>query len=159
MPVNLYGETYLTYRDVARKLVTMGIHKPFYKLHLDDDNNISYTLGNEKVSLNVPGFYVIYRKLEDKLEALYAGYSDSTISHRIYRFIKELQGRSRHDENHPAAKKARRHGVKDTDTFLIKAIPRSEVPKFDNFYYEIEKVDECIAHLVKAKFNGRRIYD
>lgn len=159
MTINLYGEKILSYRDVARKIVTLGVHKPFYQVHIDDTNMITYTVGNEKAGLNFPGFYVIYRKVDNKLEALYTGYSDSAINARVYRFIKELQDRSRPDESHYAAKKARYHGIKSTDMFLIKALPKSDIPKFDNFHYDMTKVDECIAHLLKSRFNERRIYD
>ena len=159
MPTDLYGGNYLSYRDVARKLITIGATKPFYNVHIDNTNTIVYTVGNERASLNFPGLYVIYRKTDNKLEALYTGHSDSTINHRIYRFIKELQNRSRPDENHYGAKKARQHGVKPTDTFLVKVLPKSEIPRFNDFYYNISRVDECIAHLLKTRFNERVIYD
>jgi hypothetical protein len=161
MPVDLYGESYMSYRDVARKLVTLGVSKPFYQMHIDADNNISYSIvgNNQKVSLNHPGIYVIYRKLDNRLEALYSGHSNNSISHRIYRFIKELQDRSRDDEDHYAAKKARHHGVTSNDTFMIKVLHRNEIPTFDNFRYDMNRVDECIATLLKTRFNERLIYD
>jgi hypothetical protein len=160
MPNDLYGETYLSYRDVARKLITIGLSKPFYRLIIGDDNVISYYSGNKRVSLHFPGIYAIYREdTEGNLEALYSGHSNNNIASRIYRFIKELQGRSRPDEAHYAAKKARQNGVRPTDRFMIKVLPKDEIPDFENFYYDIDRVDECIAHLLKTKYNERLIYD
>lgn len=161
MPTDLYGDAYMSYRDVARKLVTLGIRKPFYQMHIDADNIISYSVAgnNQKVSLNHAGIYVIYRKLDNKLEALYTGHSNNSIAQRIYRFIKELQDRSRDDEDHYAAKKARQHGVKSTDTFMIKVLHRDEIPTFENFKYDMNRVDECVAALLKTRYNERLIYD
>lgn len=158
MPTDLYGATFAGYREVARKIITIGAAKPFYKLTVDDNNRISYLHGNEKVALNFPGFYVIYRQQEGELEPLYSGYSSAAICNRIYRFMKELQGRSRPDESHPAARKMRRYGVKPTDVFLVKALSKEEIPDYSTFYYELDKVDECIAYLLKTKYNNKVIY-
>ena len=107
-----------------------------------------------KSMLKGGGLYTIYRKKNDKMECLYVGISFSSMEYRIYRFFKELSGKSRPDEDHPGARKALLDGVKVSDDFYIKIMSLDNLPSMpENGYYVLEKLDQNIAFLLKAKYN------
>lgn len=166
MAVDLYGEDYLDVVDYARKVVSKGYSRPFYKIHvnhktknvLDEGYEISYVDGNNRVSIDEAGIYAIYRKNNEKMECLYVGISFSSMSYRVYRFVKELDGNSRKDESHPAAKKARKNGVRSYDDLYVITLPLYELPKTNmETRFNLERLDEAVAHLLKSKFNKKKI--
>jgi hypothetical protein len=161
MPIDLYGDKFLTEREYARKLVTKGVNLPFYHYGISPYSwellTYCQTENGEPISqtfLERPGLYAIFQKNEKSgIECLYVGISHYSVRYRLYRFVKELVGMSRQDENHPAAEKARNAGVKP-DNLLIKFLPLDEFPTVD-VRSKIDNIDEHIASLLKAKYNTR----
>ena len=150
-------------KDFARKIITKGMNMPFYRVRWQmTAGGISFDICHDdtlerdlaKAMLKGGGFYSIYRKKNNDMECLYVGMSSSSIEYRIYRFFKELAGKSRPDEDHPGARKALLDGVKVSDDFYIKIMALDDLPSMpENGYYVLEKLDESIAFLLKAKYN------
>lgn len=162
MMCDLYGDIHYEPRDVARKAITMGLQLPFYSIETYWSGVQFFDENKNQVSLaNKYGLYAIYK---DNV-CLYVGQTFSSIYYRIYRFQKELLGLSRHDENHPAAAKARIDGLDDLHGCKIKYIPHSkileEVDKVDPMYRKVYghfPLDEYAAPLLKAKYNTRKVH-
>jgi hypothetical protein len=159
MAYDLFGREYTSNYEIARKIVTKGYSKPFIRISrhpaypTTHENILTYyDEDGEKVSLHRPGLYSIYRKIGDGYECLYVGQSNSNIGYRIYRFMKELEGRSRKDESHPGAKKARKRGVKPTDNLYLKIVDMNEI---DPQYHHLP-LDEYVVPLLSPKFNKKR---
>ena len=165
MSVDLYGESYVSNWDYARKIVTLGAKLPFYKVHsfVTSNNGCSVAFFMEGFKffqprhseIDVPGLYAIYEKTWNSLSCLYTGTSNYSMHQRVYRFVKELHDVSRHDEDHPAGKKARLAGV-SPDNIYVKFFPQSEFPKVENLRVEYETLDETCAILLKSRFNKRK---
>jgi hypothetical protein len=162
MYTTLFGEDRLSALEYAKLLIDIAYSRPIHNLHREPDlkHQISFRTynadNNEKVSLHErPGIYMIFRKKFDVEECLYVGVSDSSIAYRLYRFIKELEDKSRDDESHPAAKKARKDGVKSTDKLYTRIIYKEDVFKnTDSFYHHLyNEIDEYIAFIMKARYN------
>ncbi len=167
MCVDLYGDTYVGNWEYARKIVTLGMRLPFYKVHsfVTENKGCSMALYLDGFhffqprhsEVDVPGLYALYEKTWNSLSCLYTGTSNYSIHQRTYRFVKELHGVSRHDEDHPGARKARRAGV-NPDNIFVKFFPKSEFPKVENLRVEYETLDETLANLLKSRFNTKRKY-
>lgn len=163
MLTNLFGETYETTGDYSRRLLLLGLKQPHYKVSREPFSNHKCALfiqdnSRQKVGytvFDVPGLYAIYDGLPSKDNCLYVGISNSSVSFRIYRFIKELYNLSHKDENHPAAKKARRHGVTDKNLYF-KFLPMDMFPsKSDNSCVNDNVLDEYLASMLQSKFNKK----
>lgn len=116
---NLYNEEVVTASDIAQVLLREIDKCPGLKLKGKSSDcpmafsiempadNLLNTYNNFNIeSLNrKAGVYCIYK--ENK--PIYLGASDTSIGNRISRFVKEVWGKSRHDESHPAAKKYRNY--------------------------------------------------
>ncbi len=160
MQINLFGDTYLEPRDVARKAITMALSSPFYRIFACGSSVSFYDDKGEKINLNNKyGLYAIYK---DNV-CLYVGETFDNIYYRIYRFQKELAGLSRHDESHSAAIRARRDGISSLDGCKVKFIPHhnvmSVIDKIDPNYRKVYghfPLDEYAAPLLKSKYNSRR---
>lgn len=161
MPTNLFGETYETTGEYSRRLLLLGVKQPYYKIvrnvhsnhkcsivFLDKDyNKKSYS------EFDISGLYAIYNGIPDKDNCLYVGVSNSSISYRIYRFVKELNDLSMDCEDHPGARKARLFGIKD-DRLYVKILPKSLFPKKkDNSFVDDFVIDEYIANMLQSRFN------
>lgn len=167
MAVDLYGDTYVDNWDYARKIVTLGYSRPFYYINsfVTPNRDCSVAFFEEGFGyiqprtrdIDCPGLYAIYEKLNNNLSCLYTGASNYSMRQRVYRFVKELHGVSRHDEDHPGARKARRAGV-SPNNLLVKFFPQSEFPKMENLVVEYETLDEACAILLKSRFNTRKKY-
>lgn len=167
MSVDLYGDTYVDNWEYARKIVTLGMKLPFYKVHsfVTPNNGCSMTFFMEGFSffqprhceIAVPGLYVLYEKIRNDLSCLYTGGTGNSMHQRTYRFVKELHGVSRPDEDHPAARKARRDGV-SPDNIFVKFFPRTMFPRIDNARVDIETLDETCAILLKSRYNTIKRY-
>lgn len=164
MATDLYGGSYVDSWDYARKIITLGAKLPFYKLVSEDtENGVSLELYIDEFGyfrknmsdLDVPGFYVIYEKTPNSQTCLYVGSSLSSVSYRIYRYAKELRDKSRKDENHPGAAKARRAGI-SPDNIYIKYIPMSDLPVVQSDFIDLETLDETLAIMLKSRFNTKR---
>ena len=155
MAIDLFGDHFVDGREYAKKIVSKAISLPFYKIKKHPDYNIEYFHGDEKVHLNEPGLYAIYRKVDGKMEALYNGISAQPVNQRVYRFIKELDGRSRKDETHPGAKKARLHGIKSSDDLYVKVLYYKDFPIVQNAIFPLVALDEYIAPILGSKFNKK----
>ena len=159
MAIDLYGDIYIDNWDYARKIVTLGYSRPFYHINSfvtpNRECSISFleegfTFLQPKYSeIDCSGLYAIYEKTANDMSCLYTGASDYSMRQRVYRFVKELHGVSRHDENHPGAKKARRAGV-NPNNLLVKFFPKSEFPKVENLVVEYETLDETIAIMLRT---------
>jgi hypothetical protein len=93
---------------------------------------------------------------------VYVGESKWSIDQRLRRFFKEAEGKSRHDESHPAAKKAREDGVYSTDMFFVKFVDydiMNEVDRIDPNYkvaYKKVSIDKYVASILESKYNTRK---
>jgi hypothetical protein len=155
MAQTLFGDEYTSPYEIARKIVTKGYSEPFYKIRSSIIDGVSVSFHDEadrKVNLNRSGLYAIYRQNQEDLECLYVGKSDTNISYRVYRFIKELCRKSRKDESHSGGKKARMKGVRLTDNLLVKVVSIDHL----NSKYQNLPLDEYAAVLLKSRFNKRR---
>ena len=165
MSIDLFGDTFINGHEYARKVVTKSYSLPFYKIQVkkyrssgqlfENRYDIRYYNGRERVSLNESGLYAIYRKIGNKMEPLYNGSSDYSMSSRIYRFIKELDDASREDETHPGAKKAKRDGIKSSDELYVKVLFKRDFPSENDIRFPLVELDEYIAPLIKSKYNVR----
>jgi hypothetical protein len=162
MYTTLFGEDRLSALEYAKLLIDIAYSRPVHTLKREPDteHQISfrtYDLDNgKKVTLyDKPGIYMIFRQKFDVEECLYVGVSGRSIATRLYRFIKELEGKSRKDEKHPAANKARKDGIKSTDQLYMRYILREDIIKnTDSFYHHLySEIDEYIAHLMKSRYN------
>ncbi len=162
MRCDLFGTMHYEPRDVARKAITMALQNPFYKIETYWAGVQFYDENKQQVSLaNKYGLYAIYKGDT----CLYVGQTFSSIYYRIYRFQKELLGLSRHDENHPAASKARLDGITDLHGCMIKFIPHhevlAEIDKLDPDYRRVYghfPLDEYAAPMLKARYNTRKVH-
>ena len=165
MATDLYGETYIDSWDYARKIVTKGMRLPFYQISsfVTPDNGCSIAFFEEGYQflqpryqeIDCPGLYAIYEKSKNSLTCIYTGSSKYSMRQRVYRFIKEIRGVSRPDEDHPGAKKARNAGV-NPENLYVKFFPRSEFPRITNVKVDYETLDETVAILLKSRFNTKR---
>jgi hypothetical protein len=162
MYTTLFGEDRLSALEYAKLLIDIAYSRPIHILQREPDikHDISFRMynadNNEKVPLyGRAGIYMIFRKKFDVEECLYVGVTGRSIATRLYRFIKELEGKSRKDENHPAAKKARKDGVKSTDHLYTRIIYKDDVLNHtDSFYHHLyDGIDENIAFIMKARYN------
>jgi hypothetical protein len=161
----LFGEDKLSKHEYAKLLISIAFSRTPICLRREPDlrYQISFRLYNtdndSKVHLyNVPGIYIISRLKFDEEEFLYAGSTGRSISNRLYRWTKELEGKSRKDENHPAAKKARKDGVKSTDNIVARYITKAEVESItDSFYHHwFDEMDEFIAYILNCRYNTEK---
>ena len=98
MPTNLFGKTFETTGDYSRRLLLLGLKQPYYKVSKELFNNhqcallIQDEIGKKinYTTFSIAGLYAIYNELPGKDNCLYVGISSSSVSKRIYRFIKEL---------------------------------------------------------------------
>lgn len=167
MATDLYGEVYVDNWEYARKIVTLGYSKPFYRIHSvvtpERECSVWFTEENfgyiqpKNSEIDCPGLYAIYERTMNSLSCLYTGNSNRSMRHRNYRFVKELHGVSRRDEDHPGARKARRAGV-SPNNLLVKFFPKSEFPEVENLVVDYETLDETCAILLKSRFNTRKRY-
>lgn len=160
MYVNLFGEEMLEREEYAKVLIGLSHTRPVYdiKRKFDIEHQISFRIYNEEEYVylsDVPGIYMIFRVKNDTPECLYVGETDRSIRNRIYRFIKELEGKSRHDEKHPGATRARLDGVKSTDNLFVRVIHKTDIlSKIDPYYYHVyDSIDEDIAYIMKSRYN------
>lgn len=167
MAVDLYGDTYVDNWDYARKIVTLGAKLPFYKVSsLEMPNRgCSMALFLEGFNffqprfseIDVSGIYAIYEKTKVSTTCLYVGSTGYSMHQRVYRFVKELRGLSRDDEEHSAATKARRDGV-SPEFIYAKLMPRTIFPKVNNLRVDYKTLDETCAVMLKSRYNVRRTY-
>lgn len=167
MAVDLFGDTYVDNWEYARKVVTLGMNLPFYKVSsvVLPSNGLSIRIFLEGFGtvqprfseLDVPGLYAIYEKTSRQQSCLYVGATDYSMHQRVYRFVKELHDLSRDDENHPAARKARLDGVTPHNLY-VKLFPRTMLPIMENMHVDFMTLDETCAILLKSRYNSRRTY-
>jgi len=164
MKCTLFG-SYPDAEDYAQKIVSFAMTEgKFRKIQLNKftDREISYyILDEDNCSLKKPeygGLYSLYLFKDNKPEfCLYVGSSSSNIGYRIYRFVKELLNKSRDDENHPGAKKARNAGIKITDDIRVMYFSWEDLPNPpEKCIYDPTRLDESVARLLKSKFNKRK---
>ena len=162
MFTTLFGEDKLSKLEYAKLLISLSNNRSAVSLRREPDlvHEISFrtydTSNDKKITLNCkPGIYAIFRRKFNDVECLYVGCSDCSISYRLYRFIKELEGKSRKDEDHPAAKKARKDGVKSTDDLFARYILKEDIIRStDPFYHQwYDDIDEYMAYLLDARYN------
>lgn len=136
----------------ARRIITQNYLKPFYRI---EGSSQSFKISPDIGNIDCAGIYCIYKDTE----CLYVGFSSVSMWTRIYRFLKELDNKSHHQESHSAAKKAREDGISSSDNLYIKVVRLSElpsVPETARVFVNIEKLDEHIATMLKAKYNTYR---
>ncbi len=160
----LWGEKYDTH-DIAKFLIKEELlNTPYigFKRNFESNSIISvhYYKHGQQISLsNECGIYVIYRRILNSLECLYVGYTEESFHGRGYRWMKELEGKCREDENHPGAIIARdKYGIKSSDNFYMKIIPFKAIINIYKKYgcaptVDAKQIDEHIAYELKAKCN------
>lgn len=162
MAADLYGNVYVDNWEYARKIVTKGVTMPFFKvLSYKTTRGLAMELVqedffDEHIETNAGGLYAIYEKRDNNLTCLYTGSTRRSMRTRVYRFVKELHDVSHKDENHPAAKKARRAGI-DPAHIFVKFFPRNYFPVVNNnLIVDLDTLDETCAILLKSRFNKIR---
>ena len=122
---NLLGEFIVTPETIAEELIVSCQNE--FKLEAKSNTNQGFVLytgdGILKDAKNgfhgVSGFYSMHKSDI----CLYVGKSDSSIGRRLSRFVKEVKGKSRFDENHPAAKKYRAMWGDDLSEITVRVYP------------------------------------
>lgn len=164
---DLYDNWHYEPRDIANRIVKAALKEDFITIK-ETKGGVQFLEPNifgvnDKVSFfDIPGLYAIYKGKT----CLYVGMTGRSVYNRIYRFQKHLKGRSRHDESHPAAEKARKDGIKTLHNARMKFFPMESVEKIineicskdpDYNMYKNFPIDEWIAPLLKAKYNTRKV--
>ena len=160
---DLFGDLRKEPIDYAKKIVSKGISKPFYKIKARvNRNGVNLRFVDDKlnlVRLTYPGYYAIYRKVKGELECLYVGRTDHHIYSRVHRWAKGVCGKLRDDEIHTGGTLARNHGVNLKDELLVKCIEMQEAMELiDDDRYQTWPLDEWIAPILKSKFNTNERY-
>lgn len=144
---------------VAKKLLDKEILHRIDFSETEKGVSTEISLHEDKVTFNKPGIYAIY----NHDGCVYVGQTSESIIHRIYRFGKELAGKSRHDEGHPGARRARELGYTINDVFHVKAISTEDLlrkvdardPEYSGLYGHFP-IDEWIASLLDSICNLRK---
>jgi hypothetical protein len=144
MVTNLYGEIVHGLDDICKLVNKRSMENGVFKLN--------YNINSEKQGFwfnplpyfsthSTPGFYAIFKN--NTLE--YIGYSSSSIGCRISRFVKEVNCKSRSDENYPAARKWRRWNGNNFDGchIMFAEFEKHEVKQYGYSYEAIEKALIC----------------
>lgn len=139
MARNLYNEEYVTEYDEAVKIWKQLQDSPkFYLEPFFDESfcptqeykgyNMNFVGAKPKIS-NVAGAYLVGKTEEVWNKSpidtiLWLGATDRSIHTRVYRYFKEVFGKSRHDETHSGATKHRLYyGRKSVQNCFIKFVP------------------------------------
>lgn len=165
MNKNLFGETYESLPEYAKRLVTKAYAQPYYKIAINyitfrPNTGLGYdivyadTMDKVNFSLNnVSGIYGLWAGKPLRNNCMYVGGS-TNIHNRIYRFMKELCGVSRKDEFHPGAEKARRDGIDPHDIYLKFLLKENFPVLVNNYQPDIEIfIDEYVAPIVNSTYN------
>ena len=144
---NLDGDLYYTPEAITDTLIDY--------LNNQDYCAIRHTPGTmggfesySTINVNQSGFYVIYKNTV----AVYSGYSDSSIANRIRRFIKEINGKSGHDEQHCGAKKYKQMFGDDLSGLSIKYIPMTMIHQVLPEYMSYQEIENSIICKLKPLF-------
>ena len=101
--------------------------------------------------LHMAGFYAIYKNEGIFHRCIYIGSTSTSIASRLSRFVKEVNGYSTPDENHPAAKKYRElYGNDLSGVYFVYSnlsFTTKEVTQ--------EDVEYCLIRELKGQFNKR----
>lgn len=122
---NLFGEYIITPELIAEELINSCSEETAIRPVKDTKQGFELYVNegvaktNRKGYHSDTGFYSIHR---DGL-CLYVGKSETSIGMRIARFVKEVNGKSRFDENHPAAKKYKTMWGSDLAGVTVKIYP------------------------------------
>ena len=122
---DLFGKFIVTPATIAEELINS--YKDEFEIEARPNTKQGFILytGNgvlkddKKGYHNVSGLYSIHKDGK----CLYVGKSDSSIGSRISRFVKEVQGKSRFDEKHPAGKKYRSYWGSDLSGVTVRVYP------------------------------------
>ena len=122
---NLLGEFIVTPAAIAEELINSCQNK--FQLEVKSNTNQGFVLytgagilkDNKNGFHGISGFYSIHK---DDI-CLYVGKSDSSIGRRLSRFVKEVRGKSRFDESHPAGKKYRTMWGDDLSGLTVRVYP------------------------------------
>lgn len=161
MRTNLYGEVVSSYADYAHPILASLAEQPMHEVKILPDYitpRLFVQYPNLGKSPSVPGFYQIFLK-ESFFEPtlLYVG-RGNFIHARIRRFFGELTGITHPDEFHCGGMKYRKDRGRFEDDHLIRYIEEVHLPFVVPVEFH-ERVDDCMAYIAKAKYNGRKIQD
>jgi hypothetical protein len=172
--------TYVTIHDAAKILVKEHLNDTYIRVVVENsDTRIAsltfYQKGEVITDVYKTGIYILWRKTGNMLECMYVGQTgkdvinpifpclvpNNTIRNRVYRWFKELLGKSRPTESHPGAKKAREeYGATVNDIWYLKIIPSETIEKVlkDNkvILTKTDQLDEHVAHILKSMCNVRK---
>jgi hypothetical protein len=147
MARDIYGETYTTDREYARLVIP--------KLMYQDRYEPEISLTDRGISMKLPeplgygcGMYSIFH--ED--EAIYIGYG-SFVHNRVYRYYKEYHGRSRPDETHFGARKARE--LYPDSFFSVSVLKEGDFPVASNYNFN-PQIDEFVAGILNTTCNTHK---
>lgn len=155
----------LSGHDYAKKVIARGLIESAYSVNfeIDEDNQLHLSFKKdgkpvEAKEFDCAGLYTIYNGLPGPNNVLYVGQSDSSVYHRVYRFIKGYLGRNRLDEDHPAAEWFRQSNEPFRGIYFKWLSP----DRFPPGHFDMPKpLDEYIAEVLGSKFNVRKagMYD
>ena len=165
MTIDLYGDYVFDSTYYAKKLIGIGTNKPFYRLDLLPDyidNRFAVRVYERDIQIPVSekkGYYVIYKRdiLLSYEKAIYAGYTNDSISKRLWRFGIELcnmQEMIKTSGTHPGGRKYRLMGG-TRDHLYVKFVLHNESP-FDIPEEHVETLDENLAYLLGTLCNTKR---
>ena len=134
--INLAGEYIFTSDDIAHSLIDQCDTK--YRLEVDPTTKMGFKLLTDKGILEKKsdtihertGMYAVWKDHH----CLYTGKSDKSMGTRIGRWIKEIQRKSLHNENHPAARKYREMWGEDFSNMTVcvyRIKKQSDIPSKD----------------------------
>lgn len=122
--------------------------------------SMQFTNPNLRTEYHVPdkrlGYYIIYDDCYD--EPVYVGFGN--VGNRIYRFFKEIYGKSRKDETHPAANRYRKNTTPSKilqRKWKVTVIWEDDIEISDKNPIILCHVDERIAELLNSRFNRKTI--
>ena len=151
---NFVNEMTVGANDVADDLLKKLNFQKKYVFKSENSNKpMSFQLESllfgspRRKDLNDAGFYIVYRFDTP----LYVGTSSSSVANRLARFAKEVHGKSRSDENHPAANKYRHHYGRSNFVGLEVRFYLFEPPK----NISLEAIEEALIRKIKPIYNVR----
>ena len=151
---NFVNEMTVGANDVADDLLKKLNFQKKYVFKSENSNKpMSFQLESllfgspRRKDLDDAGFYIVYRFGTP----LYVGTSSSSVANRLARFAKEVHGKSRSDENHPAANKYRHHYGRSNFVGLEVRFYLFEPPK----NISLEAIEEALIRKIKPIYNVR----
>jgi hypothetical protein len=142
---NIYGEEISSYRDIAYKVINNFYKNGIHPISFTRTETGCTTILDGYISeqLYTRGIYTLFKSNTP----IYVG--SGNIRYRLYRFGKEVLGKSHKQESHAAGKKYR-WKFKEDFTNLTMMFYEYDIPK-----KELEKIEKHVISIMKPIFNEK----